>query len=100
MKKVNLNFAFKGLDGVEMIETNAGKSLGQALASATKGDPIKHWSLAKRMYDGEILEVDESDLTLVKEFVKSSEGFTALAKAQMLDVLNNAEEVVKEVETK
>lgn len=86
IRKLDLNFKFKNLDGQELNE-NAGKLLASSLAAATSGDSIKQWSIATRLYAGEVLELDQSDFAMINEFVKSSEGFTALAKAQLLNAL-------------
>lgn len=87
MKKVDLNVPFIGLDGVEIPETNAGKLLANSLAASSKGDVLKSWSLAQRLYSGEELELDPADIQLLKDFVNNSEGFTVLAKAQILERL-------------
>lgn len=88
MKKLNFNLGFKGLDGVEMPGVNIGKTLGSALAADTKGDPLKKWSIAQRIHNGEEIELDPSDIQMLKDFTTNSEGFTILAKAQILDILN------------
>ena len=41
-------------------------------------------SWAQKMYGGEKLDLDPSDESTLKEFVKSNEQLTVLAKAQIL----------------
>lgn len=86
MKKLDFNFNFKYLDGKELNE-NAGKTLANLLANETQGDSIKQWSLATRLYAGEVLEIDESDKAMLVNLVKSTQGLTSLAKAQLLNIL-------------
>ena len=86
MKKLDFNFKFKNLDGKELNE-NAGKTLANLLANETQGDSIKQWSLATRLYAGDVLEIDQSDFAMITDLVKATQGLTALAKAQLLNVL-------------
>jgi hypothetical protein len=88
MKTVDLNIKFTNLEGKLIEESNAGKMIAGALAASNKGDALKQWSLAQRLYTGEPLELDPSDIQLLKDFVNSNEGFTNLAKAQILEVLS------------
>jgi valyl-tRNA synthetase len=87
MKTVNFKGNFKGIDGLDLEGAEMHKSLGNALAAATKGDAVKMWSLATRIYAGEDVDLDPSDLEMIKEFVKNNEGFTNLAKAQIIEIL-------------
>lgn len=89
MKTINLNTDLLGLDGLEIPNSNAGKIVANLLATATKGDSLKQWSLAQRLYAGEKLELDPSDQMLLKSFVEQAEGLTSLAKAQILTILNS-----------
>ncbi len=87
LKKIDLNFPFLGLDGKEIPDTNAGKFLGNALAHNNKGDAVKQFGIATRLYTGEPIELDKSDIDMIIEFVKSSDGFSNLSEAQILAVL-------------
>lgn len=87
MKKVNFNVCFKDIEGNVMEQAHVGKSLGNALAGATKGDALKMWSMAQRIYAGEEIELDPSDLLMIKDFINTTDGFTAMAKAQLLTML-------------
>ncbi len=89
MKKVNLNVCLLDLDGKEIETGNMGKLLGSAMAASNKGDALKNWSIAQRLYSGEEVELDPADLKMVEEFVKANDGFTNLAKAQILSRLSN-----------
>ena len=84
--KLDFNFDFIGLDDQIFEGGNAGKMLAGALASASKGDALKFCDCAKKLFKGEALDLDKSDQETLKGFVKDSESFTVLAKAQLLEI--------------
>jgi hypothetical protein len=84
--KLDFNFDFIGLDDQIFEGNNAGKMLANALASSSKGDALKFWDWAKKLFKGEALDLDKSDQETLKSFVKESESFTVLAKAQILEI--------------
>ena len=78
-----------GLDGKPLKEGDGkevtlGRFLSGFLASHTKGDALKFFSWAQKLYSGENLDLDDSDKEPLKEFIKSHESMTVLSKAQML----------------
>jgi hypothetical protein len=85
--KLNYNFDLLGLDEQSIEGANAGKLLANALAQGSKGDALKFWDWAVSLNKGEVLDLDSSDQETIKNFIKDSEGFTILAKAQLLQVL-------------
>jgi len=85
--KLNFNFDLLGLDEQPIDGANAGKLLANALAQGSKGDALKFWDWAVSLNKGEVLDLDSSDQETIKNFIKDSEGFTILAKAQLLQVL-------------
>jgi hypothetical protein len=90
--KLDFNFDLVGLDGEVVRDLKdqtikAGKLLANALAQGSKGDALKFWDWAVNLNKGEILDLDSSDQETIKNFIKDSEGFTILAKAQLLQVL-------------
>jgi hypothetical protein len=84
--KLDFNFDFIGLDDQIFENNNASKMLAGALASSSKGDALKFWDWAKKLFKGEALDLDKSDQETLKSFVKESESFTVLAKAQILEI--------------
>lgn len=91
---LDFNVTLKGLDGQEVKdEKNApitvGKMLANQLAFTNKGDALKLFNWAQKMYNGETLDLDKSDESVLKEFVKNNEQLTVLAKAQILTVLKD-----------
>ncbi len=87
MKKVNLNFSIKDLDGNDMPENNMGKVVANTLVQSAKGDPIKFWGWALKLNNKEELEIDKSDFDTLKNFIKDHEGLTILLKGQFLESL-------------
>lgn len=82
--KINMNLPIFGLDGKEIPESNIGKLIAQVLGQSSKGDAVKLWFWAQKLYAGEELELDPSDAELLKQFVKENDSITILAKAQAL----------------
>jgi len=82
--KIDLNFALKDLNGVDLKEANAGKLVAQSLAASSKGDALKFWDWALKLNKGDKIDLDPSDSKTFREFVEHNEGFTTLAKAQIL----------------
>ena len=88
---LDFNQVMKGLDGSEVKDMDGtsitlGKLLSTQLASANKGDALKMFTWAQKIYNGETLDLDPSDETTLKDFIKSNEQLTVLAKAQLLSV--------------
>jgi hypothetical protein len=58
------------------------------LVQSSKGDAIKLWFWAQKLFIGEELELDPSDAEILKNFIKDSDSITILAKAQALACFN------------
>lgn len=91
---LDFNKALKGLDGTDVKDEKneslpVGKLLASQLASANKGDALKMFTWAQKVYAGEALDLDKSDEGTLKEFIKSNEQMTVLAKAQLLEVFKD-----------
>lgn len=83
-----------GLDGVSVKdiddkEITLGKLLSGQLAQSNKGDALKLFTWAQKCYNGEQLDLDPSDETTLKDFIKNNESLTVLAKAQLLSVFKD-----------
>lgn len=85
--KFNLNINLKGLDGQEINDANIGKIVANALASGSTPNALKMMGWATKLYNGEALDLDQSDLITFKEFINSNQSFTDLLKAQVLETL-------------
>ena len=85
--KLDFNFNLVDLDGNQIDNANAGKLLANTLVQQSKGDALKYWEWALALNKGEILDLDTSDQETLKNFIKDSENFAIIAKAQLLQVL-------------
>ena len=91
---LDFNKQLVGLDGkpvkdIDDKDITIGKLLAGQLANANKGDALKLFTWAQKVYNGEPLELDPSDSSTLKDFVKNSEQLTVLAKAQILGVFKD-----------
>lgn len=82
MKKVELNFELKNLNDQDV--GNAGVLLAELLISETKGNAIKLFEWAMKLNKKEAIEVDSSDLIMLKTLLNETERLPMLAKAQIL----------------
>jgi len=84
--KLDFNFNLVDLDGNSIENANAGKLVANSLVQQSKGDALKFWEWALALNKGEILDLDSSDQETLKNFIKDSENFAIIAKAQLLKV--------------
>jgi hypothetical protein len=89
MKKIDLNFPILDLDGIELEGSNAGKIVANVLVNQTQGDAVKFWGWALELNKRMPIELDESDFSTLKTFVKNSEALPIITKAQILRVFND-----------
>ncbi len=87
--KIDLNKNLTDLEGKEVENVNIGKIVANAIAASGEGDPIKYMYWAKKLYEGEELELDPVDLENFKTFVLNNKGFTNLLKIQVLESIKN-----------
>jgi len=81
---LDFNQPLKGLDGAEVKDMDGssitlGKLLSTQLASANKGDALKLFTWAQKCYNGEKLDLDPSDTSTLKDFIKANESLTVLS---------------------
>ena len=84
--KLDFNFNLVDLDGNSIENANAGKLVANSLVQQSKGDALKFWEWALALNKGEVLDLDSSDQETLKNFIKDSENFAIIAKAQLLKV--------------
>lgn len=84
--KLDFNFNLVDLDNNPIDNANAGKLVANSLVQQSKGDALKFWEWALALNKGEILDLDSSDQETLKNFIKDSENFAIIAKAQLLKV--------------
>lgn len=92
--KLNFNFRIKNLNGEEIQGNNglANKILGDLLASQGKGNSIKLLDWALKVWNGEDLEIDDTDSDVLYAIIDTSESITALAKAPILKYIKSVKE--------
>jgi hypothetical protein len=82
--KLDLNFDLKDLAGNAIPEANCGKIVANALSQNAEGDALKYWGWATKLYNGEVLDLDASDVQTLKGFITTSKTLTVLLKGQVL----------------
>lgn len=85
--KLNFNFKVKDLSGKEIEGAEANKLLANTLSMLNKGNSMKLYDWAVKLWNGKPLEIDDTDGEVLQELVKNSETLTVLAKKPMLDVI-------------
>jgi len=69
-----------------------GKLLSNALVSQAKGDALKFHGWAVDMYNCKSINLDRSDVKVLRDFVQDNDTITVLAKAQIFELLDNGKE--------
>ena len=92
-KLLDFNFSLLQVDGTPItdekgIPLNAGRILANTLYSGADKDPVKVADLARKIYNGDALDLDKSDTSMLKEIIKASKLFNGV-KAQLLDVFES-----------
>jgi hypothetical protein len=82
--KLYLNFDLKDLAGNPIPDANCGKAVATALSQNAEGDALKYWGWATKLYQGEVLDLDASDVQTLKGFITTSKTLTVLLKGQVL----------------
>lgn len=88
--KLNFDFAFMALNGEVVKDGNAGKVLASHVASGNKGNSIKLWDWALRMYNHQDIELDNTDFDVLYALISENETLNVMAKAQLLNYMNDA----------
>lgn len=89
--KINLNVQVKDIEG-EVLKDEVDKPLllnkvlAQHLSRKSDGDALKLFFWAKKLYEGEELDMDVSDLQMFKAAIQSLPLF-ALVKGQALEII-------------
>ena len=90
--KVNLNKPMRSLDGSDHQSETLGKVLATYIVSQSKGDALKMYSWAMKLYEGKELELDKADFIVLRRFVEDNEQLYIISKAQILEVLGEFKE--------
>jgi hypothetical protein len=89
---INFKFNLKAIDGSELANCEANKLLSSLLLNLNSGNSIKLYDWAIDLYKKGTLDIDRSDVEILKAIIEKSESLTVLAKAPMLLAINKAEE--------
>jgi hypothetical protein len=87
--KLDFNKSLLSLDGQPFENSNMGKILANSLVNSNKGDAMKFWEIALKLNKGEIVDLDSSDQSTIKEFIKTNDSLPNITKAQILLVFEN-----------
>lgn len=86
--KVNLNIPVVGLDGLEIAGSNLGQILATNLANANNIDAMLSVSIAIDLWQGIPVELDDSELRFLINFVKNNQMFSSLIEYRILENLH------------
>ncbi len=69
-----------------------GKALSNIIISAKEGGKMKLFIMGKKLFSQDKIDVDASDLALIKRTVESTEIYNALIAGQIEEILSNIKE--------
>lgn len=91
MIKIDLNVPLLDLEGKHSSDVEAltiNKLAANAMASGQEVDALKFFNWAQKLYNGSVIEVDESDFGTIKRFFENHKTMYVIAKGQILQLLN------------
>jgi len=99
--KINLNKPCLRLDGTSVEDTKLtlGQMFANMLVSGAKGDLLKFYGWGIKLMANETLDVDKSDLKVMKDFIETNENASILLRAQILEILLESENPKRTQET-
>lgn len=95
--KLNINKAIKGLDGADLVDEQKvvftiGKALSNILLNASEGGKMKMFILAQKCYGDKEIEIDISDLSIIKMAIEQTKLYNNLVNGQILIMLGEIKE--------
>jgi hypothetical protein len=94
MATIHFDRQLLDLEGKPMKENDQvillNKSLANNLVSGSRGDAVKFYDWALKLYKDGSLTLDRSDFEMLKKFVESLDSVSILYKAQLLDCFSLA----------
>lgn len=90
---MKLSQALYNLNGEPLMYDEKVLSLGSAIAYCLlgrKSDPHKSYLLAVKLHTEEDMELDNADLSFIKDTLSSSTTFTPIVTGQILELLNQS----------
>lgn len=87
---LNLDLQFKNIDGTEIAGNTMAKLLSDMLAAQTPGiQAIKAYDWAMQLFKVGEIEVDRTDLDLLKKFIEQNSQIGNLVKAQLIGAMQS-----------
>lgn len=95
--KIDFNFQLTELSGKKFTgdANNSAKLLANVISMTNKGNAIKLFDWALKLYNKEPLELDEVDYAVLYALIETSEMLNVLCKAQMLKRMDEAKKSKK-----
>jgi hypothetical protein len=88
---INLDFQVKSPNGEDFKgdDSHIGKILANSIFQANKGNSIKLYDWAMKLWNKEKLVVDSTDFDMLRAFIDSAESLNILVKGQLLKSLDS-----------
>ena len=97
--KLNFKFKIKNLSGKEVDGPDelifANKLLGNMLSQMNKGNSIKLFDWAYKLWNKGEIEIDSTDSEVLHELIDKSEFLTVLSKTPMLELIKKKKDEAK-----
>lgn len=87
LKKTINNFKGEALQDTDKKDLTLGEALSNILVSAEEGGKMKLFVLAKKFYEAESIDLDASDLALVKKVVSTSRAYSGSLVTGQVELL-------------
>ena len=100
--KINTKQILKNIAGVEIKDEDKkgftlGQALGNIITASKEGGKMKLYILGTKLFQDTLTDIDEADLNLLKQAVKTTEAYGALIAGQCEMLLEEIKEEKKEV---
>ena len=84
---MKFDFPIKNLQGEPFENSNAGEILSNFLAQLNKGNSLKLWDWAQKIYKKEDLVLDRTDAEVLLGLIETTETLPVITKAQIIEVI-------------
>ena len=85
--QINTKTKLKNVDGKEL-ELTIGEAISNILVSAEEGGKMKLWILGQKFYNDKSVELDASDVDLVKSSIDKTKIYKVLVTGQLLVLID------------
>lgn len=90
--RLDFNFEIKDLSGKDIPGQTAGKLIAQVLGYQNKGNSIKLYDWALKLWNGTALEIDKTDAEVLYAIVEASEFLTIISKVPIMKYIKSVQE--------